>query len=150
MMEAFVDGACRISNPGQAASSFVLYEDGKEIDTWAVVHPGLNTNNFAEYMALLGFLIQAKKKGWKNVRVYSDSKLVVMQSTNQWKVKPELRNFAQTAHDLLVYGDHEIYHMRGHEKDEHVELHIGNNRADELCNEILDIVQAREGKSATK
>lgn len=146
---AYVDGACRVSNPGLAASSFVLYDEGHEIATWAFVHPGLNTNNFSEYMALLGFLVQAEKKVWKNVLIYSDSKLVVMQSTGQWAVlKEELKKFANTATVMLIRGGHALYHMRGHEKDERIELHAGNNRADELCNEVLDAFQAQKGKNA--
>jgi ribonuclease HI len=144
---AYVDGACRVSNPGLAASSFVVYDGDKEIHTWAVVHPGLNTNNYSEYMALTSLLYIAEAKGWRNMVIYSDSKLVVMQSTGEWAVREEgLKKFANGAAAGLIRGQHALLHMRGHEKDPREALHAGNNRADELCNEVLDSFQAQKGK----
>ncbi len=148
MITAYVDGACRVSNPGLAASSYVVYDEGlREIEAQAATHPGLNTNNFAEYSALLAFLYLAENRGWKNVLIYSDSKLVVMQSTGQWAVKEgSLEKFARTAQALLIRGGHDLRHMRGHEKDPRKGLHRGNNRADELCNVVLDEYQRKNGK----
>lgn len=144
-LTAYVDGACRISNPGLAASSYVVYDGDKEIEAQAVTHPGLNTNNYAEYSALMALLYLADVKGWRRMTIYSDSKLVVLQSTGKWPVKKEyLKKYADTCRALLIRGQHTLVHMRGHEKDEHIELHKGNNRADELCNEVLDAYQAHE------
>jgi ribonuclease HI len=146
---AYVDGACRVSNPGLAASSWVLYDvnnagEQYEIETWAVVHPGLNTNNFAEYMALLGLLLWAEKASVERILIYSDSKLVVEQVNQRWGVAAHLKNMANMGIVMLIRGKHELRHMRGHDKDPRVELHEGNNRADELCNEVLDEFQAKE------
>lgn len=147
MKTAYVDGACRISNPGLAASSWILYDEGlREIDSEAFIHPGLNTNNFSEYMALLSFLLRADKDGWKNVMIYSDSSLVVNQCTGGWAVSSKFANFANTASALLIRGSHTLKHMRGHEKDPRKGLHRGNSRADELCNEVLDEFQAKQGE----
>lgn len=142
---AYCDGACRMSNPGYAASSYVVYDDNlKEIEAQAITHPGLNTNNFAEYMALLALLLRAEKIGWKGLRIYSDSSLVVNQCTGGWAVSSKFANFASTANALLIRGGHKLVHMRGHEKDPRKGLHKGNNRADELCNDVLDKWQAQE------
>ena len=148
ILTAFVDGACRISNPGLAASSYVVYEGDVEVEANACTHPGLNTNNFAEYQALLSLLFLAEERGWKSMDIWTDSKLVEMQSKGLWAVKPHLANFANTAHALLIRGNHQLHHMRGHEKDERESLHQGNNRADELCNEVLDAFQAQKEQNA--
>jgi ribonuclease HI len=147
-MTAYVDGACRRTNPGLAASSYVVYDEGcRELASDAAVHSGLNTNNYAEYMGLLWFLIQAEKVGWRNVTIYSDSSLVVNQCVGGWSVSSKFANIANTAQALLIRGGHKLFHMRGHEKDPRKGLHRGNNRADELCNKVLDEFQAKEGKN---
>ena len=136
---AFIDGACRKSNPGNASSSYVVYNDNlKEVESKAVVHPGLKTNNFSEYSALLLLLERAEQTGWRGLRIYSDSSLVVNQCNGGWAVSSKFAEFANTATALLIRGRHELIHMRGHEKDPRKGLHRGNSRADFLCNEILD------------
>ena len=148
---AYVDGACRISNPGLAASSYVIYDEGcRELETGAFVHPSPQTNNFAEYMGLLTFLLRAENAGWKNVTIYSDSSLVVNQCVGGWSVSSKFANFANTAQALLIRGGHKLYHMRGHEKDPRKGLHRGNSRADALCNEALDAFQAKEKENGKK
>ena len=143
-MVGFCDGACRVSNPGLAASSWVLYDDAsKEYTSDAIVLPGLQTNNYAEYkglIMLLGYLYNMKFKG---VTIYSDSQLVVKQVNREWSANPPLNSYADTAYTLLVKGGHTLLHMRGHNKDERTYLHYGNDRADELCNLVLDQYQER-------
>ena len=146
-LTAYVDGACRISNPGLAASSYVIYDEGcRELEADAFVLSGLKTNNFAEYTGLLFLLNRAEAAGWKGVTIYSDSSLVVNQCVGGWSVSSKFSNFANTAQALLIRGGHKLYHMRGHEKDPRKGLHRGNSRADELCNEALDEFQAQEGQ----
>ena len=150
-MTCFVDGACRVSNPGLAASSYVIYDEGcRELETGAFVHPSPQTNNFAEYMGLLSFLHRAERAGWKKVTVYSDSSLVVNQCVGGWSVSSKFANFANAAQAMLTRGDHTLIHMRGHEKDPRKGLHRGNSRADELCNEVLDAWQAQKGQDGEK
>ena len=140
-----MDGACRKSNPGNGSSSYVVYDDKlKEVQHRAIVHPGKVTNNFAEYMALLMLLQDAEKVGWKKLRIYSDSSLVVNQCVGGWTISSKFSNFASTATALLIRGQHELIHMRGHEKDPRKGLHRGNNRADDLCNEVLDAHHAQK------
>lgn len=150
-MLAFCDGACRVSNPGLAASSWVLYV-GKasvfgpawqELRSDAAVHPGLNTNNYAEYQGLLMLLHYLGTSKFTGVTIYSDSQLVVKQVNREWGSKPPLASYADTAYTLLLRGGHTLKHMRGHNKDERIELHFGNDRADLLCNQVLDEYQER-------
>lgn len=150
-MLAFCDGACRVSNPGLAASSWVLYEEvtstivprWREFHSDAIVWPGLNTNNYAEYKGLLMLLSYLSNMEFSGVTIYSDSQLIVKQVNREWGSKPPLTSYADTAYTLLLRGGHTLKHMRGHNKDERVELHFGNDKADWLCNQVLDAHQER-------
>ncbi|XP_039017868.1 uncharacterized protein LOC120149001 isoform X1 [Hibiscus syriacus] len=82
------DGASK-GNPGPAGAAAVL-----KTDTGAVICKlreglGVATNNAAEYRALILGLKHALKKGYTNIRVLGDSKLVCMQLQGLWKVKHE-------------------------------------------------------------
>ncbi|MFI5265122.1 MAG: ribonuclease HI family protein [Candidatus Levyibacteriota bacterium] len=88
------DGGSR-GNPGEAAYGFVisqsgkvLYEEGKTI--------GINTNNVAEYSAVieaLKYVHKNKDLTYDAIHFFLDSKLVVEQMNGRWKIKNEiLRN----------------------------------------------------------
>ncbi|KAK4423803.1 hypothetical protein Salat_1963200 [Sesamum alatum] len=80
------DGASK-GNPGQAgAGAIVRSDDGSSI---CRLREGLGiaTNNVAEYRAFILGLKYALGKGFTNVRVRGDSKLVCMQIQGLWKVK---------------------------------------------------------------
>lgn len=98
----FGDGGSR-GNPGEAAYGFVvsrdgkvIYEEGKRI--------GVNTNNVAEYSAVieaLRYLDKNKKLEFDSVHFFLDSMLVVHQMNGMWKVKNEnLREMIYTAKTL--------------------------------------------------
>ena len=134
MLTAFVDGACRVSNPGQTSCSWVLYEDDTEVCTGGhYLGPELHSNNYAEFMGLLHLLYHLAYNKLRRVTIVSDSKLVV-DGTNQAMTitKPDIKGFATEAYGLLVKGGHKLEHTKGHEGNK------GNERADQLCNEILD------------
>ncbi|AEE30476.1 Ribonuclease H domain [Arabidopsis thaliana x Arabidopsis arenosa] len=83
------DGASK-GNPGLSGAAAVLKtEDGSLI---CRVRQGLGiaTNNAAEYHALILGLKYAIEKGYKNIKVKGDSKLVCMQIKGQWKVNHEV------------------------------------------------------------
>lgn len=133
---AYTDGACRGGNPGRCASAFVVYEDGAEIFRNGALLPGVNSNNFAEYTGLINFLVWAHANGIKNVSVFSDSKLVVCQVNSRWKVRDSLIPLCFQAQRLMQSGGHTITHVRGHSGV------LGNEIADEICNEVLDLVSS--------
>jgi ribonuclease HI len=92
---------------------------------------GEATNNQAEYQALIDGLKAVTD--WKpdRLEVYMDSKLVVEQVNDRWKVKePELQGLHRQATELLKqFGDNvSISHVA---RDE-------NRRADKLVNMALD------------
>ena len=73
------DGACR-SNPGPGGAGAALFGPDEAL-VWTCVHymPGHETNNTAEYTALLAGIESAIKHGVTSLRVEGDSQLVLSQ-----------------------------------------------------------------------
>ena len=80
------DGACR-GNPGEGGSSAIIYKDNEIIDKCYYYHPKTVTNNIAEYYGLLGGLNMCIEKGYDNIFVEGDSKLVIEQVFGKWKTR---------------------------------------------------------------
>jgi ribonuclease HI len=123
----FFDG-CSKNNPGVSGAGAVLYKNGKEMTN--ISHfLGLQTNNYAEYMALKKGLELAVRFSIKNLIVKGDSNLVINQMTGEWKVK----------HENLIAIHKEIKQLETHFHEiqyEHVKREY-NKRADELANQAL-------------
>lgn len=129
------DGGAR-GNPGPAGIGAVI-EDGagnvlKEISEYI----GHQTNNYAEYMALIRALQECKKMfGEKllsmDVQVMMDSELVVRQLEGRYKVKePTLKElFSQVATLRLEHVPNITFTHIFREKNKH---------ADKLVNEAID------------
>ncbi len=85
---ANIDGASR-GNPGPAAYAVVIRDaDGKLVLELAKKF-GRDTNNVAEYYALLAALDFATTHGIQALRIRSDSELLVRQMQGRYKVKSE-------------------------------------------------------------
>ena len=84
-MIIYCDGGSR-GNPGPAASAFVVTEDGKTIfkDSKFL---GVETNNVAEYQALIKALELACKFTKDEITCNLDSELVVKQLLGEYKVR---------------------------------------------------------------
>ena len=131
---AYCDGACRISNPGLCSCAWVLYEDGVEKvhDSRYLGHQ-FHTNNYAEYQGLNLLLEWLYTYNIRNVVICCDSELVVNQTLGRWDInQADLQQFAAKAYGLIQQGCHVLKHVKGHDGN------VGNERADELCNEVLD------------
>jgi ribonuclease HI len=126
---AHTDGGAR-GNPGPAGYGIVI-QDAKGNKVAALSqYLGRQTNNFAEYQALIGALEYALQHGPKALKVISDSELLVRQIKGIYKVKePTLRDLHARAKELISKLDwFEIEHvLRGH-----------NREADQLANEAMD------------
>ena len=133
-MRAYTDGACRGGNPGFCSCAFVILGDHDVVmhKMGAYLGSDRQTNNFAEYQGLLLLLHWAERQKVKGLQIFSDSELMIKQVTGVYKSKPPLSDYAAAAYGLLVRGGHTLSHVRGHEGT------VGNELADELCNEILD------------
>lgn len=135
MITAYTDGACRGGNPGYTSASFVVYDGDKEtFGMGRFLGQERRTNNYAEYKALLYLLSYLQWFRIRGVTIYSDSQLVVNQVNQEWAInKDELSGMALHAYGLLVRGSHHLEHVKGHDGNK------GNERADQLANEALDI-----------
>jgi ribonuclease HI len=131
------DGAAR-GNPGPAAAGAVII-DGSQPDASdpdaepvaVVARPlGIQTNNFAEYTAVILALEKALAMGAREAELVLDSQLVVEQLAGRWKVKhPSIKPLVAQAHAHLSRLDR--WSIR-HERRE------SNRAADALANIALD------------
>ena len=81
-----MDGGAR-GNPGPAAAAAVVATPTGEVLDEATELLGEQTNNVAEYRALLLGLARARELGATEVDVVNDSELVAKQITGAYKVK---------------------------------------------------------------
>lgn len=126
---AHCDGGSR-GNPGPAGFGAVIEDPNGRIVARLSEFLGRQTNNFAEYKGLLAVLAWARQNGVRQLRVVSDSELMVKQIKGQYKVaSPVLRPLWEEARRLSRELDRfEISHtLRG-----------GNKEADRLANEAMD------------
>lgn len=91
------DGGAR-GNPGPAALGVVIKaEDGTVLSSFGE-YLGHQTNNFAEYSALVRALEEAGKLGATHLDIRMDSELIVRQMNGQYKIKqPVLQELAGQA-----------------------------------------------------
>lgn len=126
---AHCDGGSR-GNPGPAGYGAVIEDPQGKTVARLSEFLGRQTNNFAEYKGLLAVLAWAKANGARQLRVISDSELMVKQMKGQYKVaSPGLRPLWEEAKRLA--RDLDRFEMR------HT-LRGGNQEADRLANEAMD------------
>jgi ribonuclease HI len=126
---ANTDGGAR-GNPGPAGYGVVIHDStGKKVAALSQ-YLGRQTNNFAEYQALIGALEYAVEHGPKALKVISDSELMVRQIKGIYKVKdPTLRDLHARASQLIRQLNwFDIEHV----------LRGKNREADELANAAMD------------
>ena len=126
---AHTDGGAR-GNPGPAGYGVVIDDSSGRRVAALSRYLGRQTNNFAEYQALIAALEYAVRHGPKTLKVISDSELLVRQIQGIYKVKePTLRDLHRRATQLISELEwFDIEHvLRGHNRD-----------ADQLANEAMD------------
>lgn len=127
------DGGAR-GNPGPSACAYVI-EDSGEIVHKASKNLGINTNNFAEYNAVILALewIENNKQKFldRDICFYSDSELMVRQLNGIYKIKNEsLKTLNRKIVSLVKKIGLNICYK-------HIPRH-NNKIADQLVNEELD------------
>jgi probable phosphoglycerate mutase len=131
------DGAAR-GNPGPASAGAVLIDADQpgaqrpDAPPIALVSRalGIQTNNFAEYTAVVLALEKATALGAREVELVLDSKLVVEQLAGRWKVRNAgLQPLVERAQRLLA--GFERWRIRH-------EPRAANHAADALANLALD------------
>ena len=128
-IKVFTDGASR-GNPGPASIGIVYYneEDQRVADHKEKL--GDQTNNYAEYMAVIRALEHCCGAQVSSVDFYCDSQLLVKQMLGEYKVKaPQIKELFLKAKELAREIDSVGFH--------HVRREF-NKEADALANEALD------------
>ena len=126
---AHCDGGSR-GNPGPSGYGAVVEDPTGNSRRPLSAFLGNQTNNYAEYKGLLAVLAWAKEHRVRQLRVVSDSELMVKQMKGQYKVaSPGLRPLWEEAKRLA--RQLERFEMR------HT-LRGGNKEADQLANDAMD------------
>lgn len=132
MITVYTDGASR-GNPGPAAFGYsikedesILHEDGGKI--------GVDTNNVAEYTAVLEAFTYLKKNVYKGkplrIQLIADSQLIIRQLAGIYKIRNEnLKLIFNKIKELEIELGHISYKSIPREQ---------NKRADYLANMALD------------
>ncbi len=123
------DGGAR-GNPGPAGAGVVIRNEQQEIIGRHKKYLGEQTNNFAEYQALILALEEAAKLGADNLIINMDSELIVRQMQGRYKIKePTLKVLAG-----------EVFRLGRNFKNvafNHVFREL-NKEADALVNQAID------------
>ncbi|MGI4830949.1 MAG: ribonuclease HI family protein [Janthinobacterium lividum] len=126
---AHCDGGSR-GNPGPAGYGAELVDHDGLLLAELSEFLGIKTNNFAEYSGMLAVLDWAITQGHRQLRVISDSELMVKQIQGKYKVNsPDLKPLFEEARRRIARLDgFQIHHALRHK----------NKTADRLANEAMD------------
>jgi ribonuclease HI len=135
------DGAAR-GNPGPASSGAALYDlarpdarDDRAIPDASISDfLGIQTNNVAEYTAVVRALALAAELGAREVHLLLDSKLIVEQLAGRWRVKDGklIPLWTQARRSLAGFERWSALHVP----------RAMNSVADALANQAIDRAQA--------
>jgi len=139
---AHIDGGAR-GNPGPAGFGVVIEDHaGRRIDEFHQFL-GTQTNNFAEYSALVAALEYALRNHFRALKILSDSELLVKQIKGEYKVRsaPLQDLYAKAKALIREFDAFAIQHIPREE----------NREADHLANVAMDkaMMAARAQKSRT-
>ena len=127
---AHIDGGAR-GNPGPAGFGAILEDEMGRPVVELSNYLGKQTNNYAEYSGLLAALSYVTKHGFKALKVYSDSELMVKQITGQYKVSnPSLKELHARA--MRMIEDLEAFEINHVPREQ-------NREADWLANRAMDL-----------
>lgn len=125
----YTDGGAR-GNPGPAAAGIVIKNESKKTVAEFGEFLGDQTNNFAEYSALILGLKKAKELGATEVDCILDSELVAKQMRGEYKVRePNLQKLFVQAYNAASQFKKVLYKHTFRE---------GNKEADRMVNKTLD------------
>lgn len=128
-LDVYTDGGSR-GNPGPAALGVAFYSKDGQIVAKFSEYLGEQTNNYAEYSAILFALKKAKEMGVRQLDCYMDSELAVKQIGGLYRVKSKgLRPIFDEVQRLACNFENVTFQHVRREK---------NTIADSLVNEALD------------
>jgi ribonuclease HI len=121
----YFDGCCK-GNPGPAGAGSVLYRGEFEISSKSEFVGSKETNNVAEYCALIMGLKDTLSLGVRNITVRCDNLLIIKQITGKYKVNSSvMMNYYDRVIDLAKQFKYIDFEHIPREK---------NKRADQLAN----------------
>src|SRR5215469_15824029 len=127
---AYIDGGAR-GNPGPAGYGVIIEDEVGRPVVELSDYLGKQTNNYAEYSGLLAALSYATRHGFKALKVYSDSELMVKQIAGEYKVtNPALKELYAKA--LKLIEDLEAFEINHVPREK-------NREADWLANRAMDL-----------
>lgn len=129
VIDIYCDGGSR-GNPGHAAYGFVILENEKVIKREGG-YLGIETNNFAEYTAIVKALNWASERFMgRSLKIFLDSQLAALQLSGHYKVKNgKIREFVFQIRSLEPSFDKVTYTHIPREE---------NKLADQMVNIALD------------
>ena len=137
----YTDGGSR-GNPGPGSGAFVLMDGSGNVVGGKGVFLSNTTNNFAEYTGLYEGLAAAKAMCAENVKIFSDSELMVRQVNGDYRVKSgNLKGiYAKCMRLLAGFSRWNIKHV----------MREANTEADALANRSMDarrevVLELKEG-----
>ena len=106
------DGASR-GNPGRCGAGYVIWKNSEIYYQDKHYVSNNNTNNFAEYTALLVGLVKCNALKIKKIIIKGDSNLVVKQIKKEYKIQSENLTtlFNKVNDELDKLDEYEIYHI---------------------------------------
>jgi len=128
-LKIFIDGGSR-GNPGHGACAAVVFDEKGGLILEEGKCLGHCTNNFAEYNGLVLALAAARRLGASELKVFSDSELLVRQFSGEYKIKdPTLKVLmGEIKKESAAFKSVTLSHVRRE----------ANSHADRLVNVILD------------
>ncbi len=128
-VQIYTDGGAR-GNPGPSATGIIIKDKNGKLLAEYGEYLGKQTNNFAEYSAIISALKKAKNLGANTADCFLDSKLVVEQLKGKWKVKePTLQKLFIQAYNASTQFKKVTYKHIYREK---------NKEADSWVNKVLN------------
>ena len=138
-MDIYTDGSC-LGNPGPGGYGAVIKEGNKL--TKLSGNEKNSTNNRMELTAIIEALkwVKKNKKSVENIKLYSDSNLIVQTLNKGWKKKANT-DLWEKLDKLLPKLDIEFFWVKGHAENKY------NNMCDEMAVSESKKIKIRETKT---
>tara|TARA_B100000902_G_scaffold399984_1_gene474243 strand:+ start:4456 stop:4893 length:438 start_codon:yes stop_codon:yes gene_type:complete len=107
------DGACR-GNPGLCGAGYVIYKEDEILEKHSKFVSEKNTNNYAEYSALLLGIERVVELGIKDINVQGDSQLAINQINGIYRINSEniIELYNKVIENLINFNSFTFRHIK--------------------------------------